>query len=401
MRTRARRVAVILAAAAALGAGAARAQGAIRIGELNSYKLLPLLAEPYRKGWDLAQDEVNAAGGVLGRKIEGIHRDDAGNPGDAVRVAEELLSRDQVILITGVTLSHVGLALADFARQRKVLFLASGPLTDKIVWQNGNRYTYRLRAGTWSLAAAVVPEAVRVHRRRWALVYPNYEYGQAAVAAFKENLSRHQPDAEFVADIAPPFNRIEPGAVLQAIADARADAVFSVLFGSDLARFAREGKTRGTFEGKEVFGLLTGEPEYLDPLRDDAPEGWFVTGYPYYSITTPEHRRFLEAYQARFKDYPRLNSVIGYATVKALAAAIQKAGSIDTEKLIAALKGLEFETPFGRTVFRAGDNQGTLGVFVGRSGVKDGRGYMTSSQYMPGGAIMPPEAQATKLRPAE
>ena len=72
----------------------ASAQGPIKIGELNSYKVFPAFLEPYKKGWELAVEEVNAAGGVLGRKIEVVSRDDNGNPGDAVRVAEELLSRE-------------------------------------------------------------------------------------------------------------------------------------------------------------------------------------------------------------------------------------------------------------------------------------------------------------------
>jgi branched-chain amino acid transport system substrate-binding protein len=126
--------------------GIAHAQPApIKIGELNSYKALPALMGPYRKGWELAQEEINASGGLLGRKVETIFRDDNANPGDAVRAAEELVSREKVDLLAGVTLSNVGLAVADFALQRKTFFLASGPLSDKVVWDNGNRYTYRLR----------------------------------------------------------------------------------------------------------------------------------------------------------------------------------------------------------------------------------------------------------------
>ncbi len=91
------------------------------------------------------------------------------------------------------------------------------------------------------------------------------------------------------------------------------------------------------------FNLLGGEPEYLDPLKDEAPVGWYVTGYPWYAIDTPEHKNFLEAYQAKFNDYPRLGSVVGYSAVIAAAAAIRKAGSTDPEKIVAALAGLTFD----------------------------------------------------------
>ena len=75
-----------------------------------------------------------------------------------------------------------------------------------------------------------------------------------------------------------------------------------------------------------MFNLLGGEPEYLDPLKDEAPVGWYVTGYPWYAIDTPEHKRFRDAYQAKFNDYPRLGSVVGYSTVIAAAAAIKQGG---------------------------------------------------------------------------
>ena len=384
--------------ALALVAGPALAQGTIKIGEINSYKALPQNLVPYKQGWLLAQEEVNAAGGVLGKKLETVFRDDNANPGDAVRMAEELLARENVDLLSGVTLSHVGLALTDFAKQRKMFFLASGPLSDKVVWENGNRYTYRLRSGTYALATSVVAEAARLRKKRWALIYPNYEYGQAAVAAFKENLKKLQPDVEFVAEQAPPLGKIDAGAVSQAIADARPEAIFNVMFGSDLTKLAREGKTRGLFTGREVVSLLTGEPEYLDPLKDDAPAGWIVTGYPYANIDTPEHKAFIAAYQKKYNDYPRLNSVVGYATVKALAAGIQKAGSTDTEKLIAAFKGLEFGTPFGKAMFRPQDNQSTLGIFVGRTEVKDGKGVMPGGTYLDGAKLQPSDEQVRKLR---
>src|SRR3546814_3401849 len=96
----------------------------------------------------LAIEQINAAGGVNGKSLQLITRDDNSNPGDAVRAAEELLTRDKVDVLTGTFLSHVGLAVTDFAKHKQRFFLASEPLTDKIVWEDGNRYTYRLRAST-------------------------------------------------------------------------------------------------------------------------------------------------------------------------------------------------------------------------------------------------------------
>ena len=390
-------VAASLAAAVTLPA---HAQGVIKIGEVNSYKAQPAFLEPYKKGMELAVEEINAAGGVGGKRFELITRDDNANRGDAVRVAEELLSRERIDVLTGTFLSHIGLALTDFAKQKKVFFLAGEPLTDKIVWANGNSYTYRLRPSTYMQVAMLVPEAAKLKKKRWAIVYPNYEYGQSAIASFKQLLKAAQPDVEFVAEQAPPLGRVEAGPVVQALLDSKPDAIFNVLFGADLSRFVREGNTRELFKGREVVSLLTGEPEYLDPLKDETPNGWIVTGYPWNGINTPEHRTFLAAYQKRFNDYPRLGSVVGYAMIRSVAAGVAKAGGTDTDKLVAAFRGLQVDTPFGRITYRPEDNQSTMGAFVGRTKNEGGKGVMVDYRYLDGANFLPNAAEVRKLRPA-
>jgi len=400
----ARRAFLLGAATLALSAafsGPAAAQGTIKIGEMNSYKVFPAFLEPYKKGWELALEEINASGGVLGRKMEVISRDDQGNPGEAVRVAEELVSRENVAFLIGTFPSNLGLAVADFAKQKKILFIAAEPLTDKIVWQNGNKYTFRLRPSTYMQTAMLIPEAVKLKKKRWAIVYPNYEYGQSATAAFKALLKKAQPDVEFVAEQAPALGKIEAGAVAQALADAKPDAIFSALFGPDLTKFVREGQTRGLFKDKVVFNLLGGEPEYLDPLKEDTPVGWYVTGYPWQSINTPEHKKFLAAYQKKYNDYPRLGSIVGYSTMMTAAEVIKKATSLDQEKLVAAMKGLTMDTPLGKITYRALDHQATMGAYVGRLGVKDGKGVMSTFTFADGAKFMPSDEEVKKMRPAD
>ena len=386
--------------AATLVAGAADAQP-IKLGELNSYKVFPAFLEPYKMGMELARMEINASGGILGRPLEIVIRDDGGTPGDAVRVAEELLTREGVAALTGTFASNVGLAVSDFAKQRKTLFIAAEPLTDKIVWDNGNRYTFRLRASTYMQTAMLVPEALKAAKPRWAIVYPNYEYGQSATGAFKKLLAEKQPGVQFVAEQAPALGRIDAGAVVQAIEDAKPDAIFSSLFGPDLAKFVREGNLRGLFKNRPVINLLGGEPEYLDPLKDETPEGWIVTGYPWQSIQTPEHRQFLDAYQAKFKDYPRLGSVVGYAAIHSFAAAVKRAGSLDQEKMVDAMKGLQLSSPFGPITYRALDHQSTMGAYVGKLALKDGKGVMVDWSFADGAKFLPSDDAVTKLRPKE
>jgi branched-chain amino acid transport system substrate-binding protein len=390
---------IALAALTAAWSVPVSAQETVRVGELNSYKSQPAFLEPYKRGLELAIEEINKAGGVLGRKLEVISRDDGGNPGDAVRVAEELVTREGVTALAGTFLSNVGLSVTEFAGKNKVFFLAAEPLTDKITWQNGNKYTFRLRASTYMQVAMLMPDIVAAQKKRWALVYPNFEYGQSAVAALKSMLAAKQPGVEFVTEQATPLGKIDAGAVAQAVDDAKPDAIFNVLFGADLAKFVREGNTRGVFKDRFVASLLTGEPEYLDPLKDEAPVGWVVTGYPWYAITTPEHKAFVAAYQARFNDYPRLGSVVGYVTIKSLVAGIAKAGGTDPEKLVDAFAGLKVDSPFGPFSFRASDHQATMGAYVGKTALKDGKPIMVDFKYIDGGAVLPADAEVKKLRP--
>ena len=396
--------AILAGLVVAIGAGAvppkASAADPIRIGDINSYKRLPAHTVPYKMGVELAIEEINAAGGVLGRPLELVSRDDAGKPGEAVKIAEELVSKERVALISGTLFSHIGLALTSFAGEKKVLYLAAEPLADALVWSEGNRYTFRLRPSTYMQASMLASEAAKNPAKRWATIAPNYAYGKDAVAAFKKVLTAVRPDVEFVAEQWPGLFKIDAGAEVQALAAAEPEAIYNVTFGGDLAKFVREGKLRGLFEDRLVVGLLTGEPEYLDPLKGEAPEGWLVTGYPWYDIDTPEHDAFLSAYQAKYDDYPRIGSIVGYNTMLTIQAFIEKAGSTDTEAMVDALEGLSFDAPTGPITFRELDHQSTMGAYVGWTKLEDGRGIMVDWTYEDGADHFPPDDEVRAMRPA-
>lgn len=376
----------------------ASAQEPIRIGELNSYGRMAVFAVPYRNAMQLGIDEINAKGGVLGRKLEVVFRDDGASPGDAVRVAEELLTREKVSFLMGTFLSNVGLAVSDFANQRKTLFIATEPLTDAITMAQGNRYTYRLRPSTYMQTRMLVEHPKAKSVKRWAIVAPNYEYGQSAAANFKRLIKTINPAAEIVVEQYPALGKIDAGATVGALAAGNADGLFNVLFGADLTAFVREGNTRGLFQGKSVLSLLTGEPEYLLPLKEETPEGWVVTGYPWEEIDNPAHKAFVDAYRKRFNDTPRLGSLLGYVVAYMVKDVIEKAGSLDTEKLLATMEGFKFNSIVGPVTVRASDNQATLGAWVGELTVKGGNGAMKNWRYLDGANFLFPEAEVKAAR---
>ena len=140
---------LVIASMLMLGAvSSVPAADTIKIGEIQTYSKLTNFTFPYRNGWQLALEEINNSGGVLGKQLEVISRDDDGKPGTAVTVAEELVRKDKVALLMGTFFSNVGLAVTDFAKRNKVLFVAAEPLADALVWAKGNRYTFRLRPST-------------------------------------------------------------------------------------------------------------------------------------------------------------------------------------------------------------------------------------------------------------
>ncbi len=391
-----------IASASLIGQRGAHAQGApIKIGELNSYARMAAFSVPYRNAMQLAADTINRAGGVMGgRPLEFIFRDDGSAPGDAVRVAEDLLTREGCAFIAGTFLSNVGLAVADLANQRKKLFVATEPLTDAITMAQGNRYTFRIRPSTYMQTRMLVEAARGKTQKRWAIVAPNYEYGQSAAANFKRLIASAIPGAEIVAEQYPALGRVDAGATVGALAQARPDAIFNVLFGTDLTAFVREGNTRGLFERRFVLSLLSGEPEYMLPLGDECPEGWIVTGYPWEQIDAPVHKAAIDAYRARFNDTPRKGSLLGYVTVQMLAALLNKANSTETEALVDAFKDLRTDTIVGPVTMRGIDQQSTLGTWVGETVLRGRAGAMRNIRYADGADFMFPEDEVRAARRA-
>ena len=385
----------------ALALAPAWAQSPIKIGEINSYSAIPQFTQPYKQGWQLAVEEINAQGGLLGRKVEVIARDDAGKPEEALRHAIELTSKEKVDVLAGGFLSNIGLALADHAQKSKRLFVASEPLTDAIVWDKGNRYTFRLRPSTYMQSAMLVEEAAKLPAKRWATIAPNYEYGQSAVASFKELLKAKRPDVEFVSEQWPAQGKIDAGSTLTATMASKPDAIFNVTFGADLAKLVREGNQRNVFPKTPVVSLLSGEPEYLEVLKDETPKGWIVTGYPWDQLDNKEHASFAANYYKKFNENPKVGSVVGYATMQAIFAAIKKANSTDNEKLVVALRGLKFSTPFGPAEFRAIDQQSTMGAYVGKLDLRGGKGTMVQWRYADGKNYQPTDAYVKIRRPAD
>lgn len=374
----------------------------IKIGEINSYTALADFTQPYKKGWSMAIEEINSSGGVLDRPLEVIWRDDGGKPGNAVKIAEELITKEKVDFLMGTFFSHIGVAVSNYSKQKKKLFIATEPMSDDIVWKQGHEHTFRLRPSTYIQSAMLAEEAAKLPAKRWAVVAPNYKFGQDAVAAFKKVMKEKRPDVQFIEEQWPALFKIDPGATVQALMKAQPEAIYSALFSRDLAAFVREAELRGLLTDElNVVGLLTGEPEYLEPLGAEAPKNWIVTGYPYYAIKDPQHKAFIEKYQARYDEAPRMGSLVGYVSMYAAKAMLHKAGSTDQKKLISALKDLTFDSIMGPITIRGLDHQADMGTWVGRTAVKNGKPVMIDWKYVKGPQYFPSEKEILSMRSSD
>ena len=398
---RSRRILFLITAGLALSSAAPAAAQPIKIGEINSYSGIgAAFTGPYKAGVEMAVEEINAKGGVLGRKLEVVFRDDKGQPAEAVKHAQELVESEKVALIAGTFLSNVGLAVSDWAKQNKVMFVVAESLTEALTWSKGHDHTVRLRPNTYEQGRMLAEKAGKMKYVKWATIGPNYEYGKRAWETFRDRLKELKPDVQVVGEHWPTLGKIEPGPLVTAILSQNPDALYVSLFGSDWLAFVREAQKRGLFQKMFVVGILLGEPEYIDPLKLEAPEGMLVTGYPWYDIKSPAHQDWVARYTKRGDKPPTLGSLIGFVTYQAVAEGIRKAGSTDTTKLVAAFKGLKVETPIGPITFRAIDGQSTMGAWVGTTKIDPARGVgiMVNHEYVPGEKVLPSDDEVKKMR---
>src|ERR687888_243908 len=296
---------LLLAAHAAPVAG----EAPIKIGEINSFSGIGApFTGPYRQAVERAVEEINAKGGVLGRKLEVVFRDDKGKPAEAQKHAQELVASERVALISGTFLSNVGLAVSDWAKQNRVLFVAAEPLTEALTWAKGHDHVFRVRPNTYEQGRMLAEKAGKLKYAKWATIGPNYEYGKRAWETFRDRLKELKPDVQVLGEQWPTLGKIDASAEVGAVLAQNPEALYVSLFGSDWLAFVREAQKRGLFQKTFVVGILLGEPEYIDPLKTEAPEGMLVTGYPWYDIGTAAHKDFVARYTKRTDKTPVLGS---------------------------------------------------------------------------------------------
>jgi branched-chain amino acid transport system substrate-binding protein len=370
-------LALAVAASAPL---AARAADTIKIGfPIPLSGPTAVYGEPILKGAQMAVEEINAKGGVLGRKLELISRDSKANADEAVRLARELIIKDSVDFLAGTLTSAEAPAVSTIARENKIVFLAPSAKTMKLTApENLHPYVFRVASNTdieGKAGARIIAQWKDV--KTVATIAPDYAYGRDAMAAFIAELKVLRPDIQIVDQQWPKLGEPDFTAFITAQMSKKADAVYCDLFGGDFITFSKQATPLGYFKAINNRLADGGEVGVIDEaiaLGADYPFGITTDTYDPVIWTGHEpaaHKAFEDRLRAYMKsEYGSGWAIMGYNVVTALAAGINKAGSTDSDKVSAALKGLTFDTPTGKLTFNAQTQESESGEFWGMT-VKD------------------------------
>jgi branched-chain amino acid transport system substrate-binding protein len=352
-------------------AGGVAAADEIRIGVL--YPLTGAAAafgEPALMGHDILIEEINEAGGVLGREVVSISRDSRGNPEDATAAARELITLENVDFLVGGLTSAEGLAISEVSRAEEVIYIASIPKTISLIEpERFHEYVFRTAANTNYEGGAAAKIAVDNQWKRVCTLLFDYAYGWDLDRGFKRVTEAEMPDAEYVLELRPRLGNTDWSHYITQLLGADCDVVFGNLFASHFIGFAQQATPFGLFEQTNV--IMAGEPGSVEISRqmgDEMPEGVWTNAYEvFYAPIGAEHEAFIEKLRERTGDDVTLSwPVVGYVGTQFLIEAIREAGTTDTKEVIEALRGLTIETPIGTQTINPETHEANRGQFWGQ-----------------------------------
>src|SRR6266705_2789950 len=368
-----RALTVLLAALLALPI-VAEAQKPIKVGMPMPLSGPPaLFGEPATKGAQMYVDEINAKGGVLGRKIELLTRDSKADANEAVRVARELILKENVDFLVGTLTSAEGPAVSVVAKENKIVFIAPIPKTDQLTAADKlHPYVFRVAANTTMEGRSAAEIVSKWPVTKIATIAFDYAYGQDVTKAFVEQIKKLKPSVQIVDQQWPKLGEQDYNPFINAQMAKKPEAVVSSIWGGFFVTFSKQAKALGYFDAVKYNFIGLGEagsPETTKSMGTDYPVGIWGNSYDaFYWDETQAHRSYVARLSRYLKDeYPSSWAIQGYIGMQFLAEAIKKAESTDCDKVAKALLGLTVETPVGPLTIREKDHQANRGQLYGKT----------------------------------
>ncbi len=344
----------------------------IKIGGVFTYSGMPDWASGGQNATQMAVDEWNAKGGLQGRKAELLLRDDRGDPAAGVQVGEDLIQREHVAALTGVSWTNVSLAVADLADKDQIPYVPVWCWNDKCT-DRPHKEIFALDSHPSQLIAPLADWAARQPITRWAAIFPAEEFSRTAFKYFEAELKKKNPKAEIV-DVRIYQYGTNPFAQIANIQrQKKVQGVFSSIAAQETLKYVRTMRKLGM--DKNVVTVQSYlPPEASRPLKGEGPIGWYAqVGYPVAALDTPANKAFIDAYQKRFGAEPGELAFRSYIATKFVLEAISKAGSDKPAAITQALRGLTIQTPAGAVTMDATSQRSNLGYWYALTGVEENK----------------------------
>lgn len=326
----------------------------------------------------MAIDEINASGGIMGRKVEAIYEDTKLKADVATEVVKRFIEKDKVDFIIGPTSSAVAVPVAKLANEKKKILVLTQAAANSMTDAQFGIYQFSILSNAMMHSRSGAYYVASKPYKRWMVIGPNYNYGHESWAAFKDKLKELRPDVEFVGEAWPKLTEKEFKPFIEKIVEAKPDAVWSPLWGMDAVNFIKQAKEYQLFD-KIAFAFPDGAAlETLVPLGKDMPNGIFVAArYFFLTPDTAMNKKFVKTYQERFKELPDYMAVETYAGVYFIKAAVERAGTLNADKIVKAVERepLAWETPEGWKIMRKEDHAVVEDVVWGETTYSDKYGF--------------------------
>ena len=351
----------------------AMAADTVKIGVLEAFSgPFENLGRTRLAGVQFAVDEQNAKGGLLGKKVEIITEDGEFKPDVGIRKAKKLILENKIDILTSGMGSHTVIALNKLVTTYKTLFINHTALTDEIQGKEFSPYAFRVCQNQHNMSAALVLLMAKMPYRKFYTIDPDYVAGHAGQKVMEELLKTNIPDAKFVGvDFHPLGGTKDFGPYITKIIAAKADAVISGSFSADLVNFVKQARTMGLKVPFPFFSRLAKHPYIINDLKDDAVGVYWVHEYSL-RVKTPENEEMMRRFHEKHKNdkdflnwWPTSDCAMALLGWKMTFAAIEKAGSLETEKIIAAFENFQWNSPIGLWTMRKCDHQVILPMFGG------------------------------------
>ena len=356
------------------GPGMVLAEKPIKIGIIDTYSGgAAAFTKPALMAWQMVVEDFNSKGGLKGRKIELVVRDDKFRPDEALSHARELVLKEGVNFLAGTVSSSCALAVSEFAKKKKMIFMDHIARSHRITGEKGHKYVFRGCANSAIEGLAGGAYAAQKPYKKWYIIGDDYEYGHSIAENFWKGLKKNKPDVVKIGEAWPKLKETDYTPYLTALVAAKPDAVYAAFGASGLISFFKQAKLFGLFEKLPVFAFALGDSLFPKVLKENMPVGAYGgANYLWYYPETPANKDFVKRYlefttkKGHPDPYPSgIGAFGGYCSAKFLTTAILKAGTTDTEKVIKALEGLTIETAIGPIKLRACDHQAETPAFWG------------------------------------